>query len=110
MVLGLSVREARGIASWDAFVATPRVIWRLLPGQGPPASLYASTHGRAGCVQHVLLYIEQCVCQSAYLLELEKLLSVAHGEASPARGAATLQGRQPCVARGHLVALQRRSE
>jgi len=50
------------------------------------------------------------VCQSAHLIEEEKLLSVAHGEASPERRAATLQRRQQEVARGHLVAVQGRSE
>ena len=110
VVRGLRVREARGLASWDACVAPPRVLWGRLPGQGPPAALSASTHGWAGGVQHVLLAREQCVCQSAYLLEKEQLLSVAHGEASPARGGATLQRRQPGVARGHLVAVQRRAE
>src|SRR5215468_12548207 len=74
------------------------------PYQGPPASLYSSTHGWAGCVPHVLLSREQCVCQSAHLIEWEKLLSVEHGEASPERRAATLQRRQQEVARGPLVA------
>src|SRR5919197_855028 len=31
-----SVREARCIASWEAFFATPRLVWRLLPGRDLP--------------------------------------------------------------------------
>jgi hypothetical protein len=51
VVRGLRVREARGLASWDACVAPPRVLWGRLPGQGPPAALSASTHGWAGGVR-----------------------------------------------------------
>ena len=91
VVRGLRVREARGLASWDACVAPPRVLWGRLPGQGPPAALSASTHGWAGGVHHVLLARVQCMCQRAYLLEEEQLRAVVHGEASPARGGATLQ-------------------